>query len=128
MEFPDGLRTLFTARIEGQGDDHVITVPERELRHGNLIDGAAYRIAIFPPVEVTRPQQADSGSAPPVSVGETLEVEIEDLGDKGDGIARIGPGYVIFVPETDVGDRVRIEITEAVDNFAFGSVIEAEPE
>ena len=63
----------------------------------------------------------------PVGAGDRIEVDVVDVGDQGDGIARIGPGYVVFVPETTVGDRVTVEITEARDNFAFGTVREGEP-
>jgi predicted RNA-binding protein with TRAM domain len=62
------------------------------------------------------------GEQPPVEEGELREVEIEDVGEQGDGLARIPPGYVVFVEDTQPGDRVRIEITEARDNFAFAEV------
>lgn len=68
-----------------------------------------------------------TSAQPPVEEGETLDVEVEDLGDKGDGIARIGPGYVVFIPDTDVGDRVTVEITQARENFAFAEVVTEEP-
>lgn len=76
----------------------------------------------------SRTRSAPSPSAggvdqPPVSEGEVRPVEIEDLGDQGDGLARIGPGYVVFVPETDVGDRVRVRITDVRENFAFAEVV-----
>lgn len=123
MEMPDDVYTIFTAEIE-PGRPASITVPDQELRLGELAEGQTYRVAILPAVESESTHQRErSGSEPPVEAGETLEVDIEDLGDKGDGIARIGPGYIIFVPGTDVGDRVEIEITEARENFGFGDVI-----
>jgi predicted RNA-binding protein with TRAM domain len=51
-------------------------------------------------------------------------VEVEDLGKQGDGIARVERGYVIIVPGSDVGDRVKIEITDVKSNFAVGNVVE----
>jgi predicted RNA-binding protein with TRAM domain len=63
-------------------------------------------------------------SGPPVEEGEVREVEIEDIGDQGDGIARVERGYVIIVPETDEGDRVTIEITNVRENVGFGKVVE----
>lgn len=71
-----------------------------------------------------RPDRDTSG--PPVQEGEVREVEIEDIGDQGDGIARVERGYVIIVPETDEGDRVTIEITNVRENVAFGEVVESE--
>ncbi|WP_312909202.1 TRAM domain-containing protein [Natronosalvus caseinilyticus] len=61
---------------------------------------------------------------PPVDVGETRYVEIEDIGKQGDGIARVERGYVIIVPGADVGDRVKIEVSEVKSNFAVGEIIE----
>jgi predicted RNA-binding protein with TRAM domain len=61
---------------------------------------------------------------PPVEKGETVEVEVEDIGEQGDGIARIGPGYIVFVPGADIGDRITVEINQVRENFAFGEVVE----
>jgi len=61
--------------------------------------------------------------SPPVSSGERRTVTIEGIGDKGDGIARIDRGYVLIVPETDVGERVTVEVDQARDNVGFASVI-----
>lgn len=62
------------------------------------------------------------GSNVPVSVGETYEVKIENIGREGDGIARI-EGFVVFVPNTKVGDRVKIKITKVSRRVAFGEVV-----
>jgi len=61
------------------------------------------------------------GSSPPVEEGETYDVEIEDIGKEGDGVAKID-NFVIFIPETDVGDKVTIEITKVLHTMAFGEV------
>jgi predicted RNA-binding protein with TRAM domain len=65
-----------------------------------------------------------SPDEPPVETGELREVEIEDLGEQGDGLARVGPGYVVFVPDAGVGERVRVRITDVRDNFAFAEIAE----
>ena len=57
---------------------------------------------------------------PPVEPGEIRYVEIEDIGKQGDGIARVERGYVIIVPGTEIGERVKIEVTEVKSNFAVG--------
>ncbi|NJE55130.1 TRAM domain-containing protein [Thermococcus sp. 21S9] len=59
---------------------------------------------------------------PPVKRGERYKVRIEALGKGGDGIARI-KGFVIFVPNTDVGEEVQIEIKSVKERFAFGEVV-----
>jgi|GEM_PF-878536 len=66
----------------------------------------------------------------PVSEGKTYEVKIEDIAQKGDGIARI-EGYVIFVPNTRTGQEVTIKIDRVLPKYAFASVVsgnEPEPE
>ena len=59
-----------------------------------------------------------------MEVGETRYVDIEDIGKQGDGIARVERGYVIIVPGTEVGDRVKVEVAEVKPNFAVGETIE----
>lgn len=132
MELSDQLRCLFTAEVERRDGSYVVEIPENEIELDTVESGSIYRVAILSEVEgtdeapspSTRPQGQRTTSAPPVSVGETVEVEIEDIGEQGDGIARIGPGYIVFVPDTEIGDRVTIEINDARENFAFGEVVE----
>ncbi|MFB6203421.1 MAG: TRAM domain-containing protein [Candidatus Nanohaloarchaea archaeon] len=57
----------------------------------------------------------------PVSEGEVVELEIEDLGSKGDGIARV-EGFVVFVPGGEVGESYDVEITSVGRKFAFGEI------
>lgn len=67
-----------------------------------------------------------NGFAPrksPVKTGEKYRVRIESLGKGGDGIARI-EGFVIFVPNTQVGDEVKIVIKNVKERFAFAEVLE----
>ncbi|MFB6100276.1 MAG: TRAM domain-containing protein, partial [Candidatus Nanohalobium sp.] len=59
----------------------------------------------------------------PVSEGEVVEVEIDDLGSKGDGIARV-EGFVVFVPGGEVGETYDVEITSVGNKFAFGEITE----
>ena len=62
-------------------------------------------------------------STAPVEVGETYDVTIEDIAREGDGIARV-EGFVIFVPDTEVGDEVNIKVTRVLRKFAFGEKTE----
>lgn len=59
--------------------------------------------------------------AAPVRVGEEVDVTIEAVGAKGDGIAK-KEGFVIFVPNASKGDSVRIRITKVLNNMAFAEV------
>ncbi len=58
----------------------------------------------------------------PVSVGEELDVSIEAVGEKGDGVAK-KQGYVIFVPGTKAGETCRIRVTRTLKNVAFAEKI-----
>ncbi|RBI59364.1 hypothetical protein DMJ13_22260 [halophilic archaeon] len=59
-----------------------------------------------------------------LATGFHIDVEIEDIGEQGDSIARVERGYVIIVPETEHGDQVTVEITEVKPNVAFSGVVE----
>lgn len=54
--------------------------------------------------------------------GDELDVRIEALGEKGDGIAKT-QGFVLFVPKTKAGDEVRIRVTRVLKNAGFAEVI-----
>ena len=80
----------------------------------------------------------DRGFGPkfaPVNVGDELDIKIEAVGKKGDGIAR-REGFVLFVPNTKEGDEVKIRVTRVLRNVGFAEVIgqaeskaeEAQPE
>jgi|SRR3989338_2728290 len=58
----------------------------------------------------------------PVKVGDEIEVSIEAVGEKGDGIAK-KDGFVIFVPNTKQGDTVKIRITRVLRKVSFAEVV-----
>lgn len=62
------------------------------------------------------------GFKPPVEVGEEIDVVIEAVGEKGDGIARKS-GFVIFIPNAKEGETVRIKITKVLQKVGFGEVV-----
>jgi len=131
VEISDKLLCLFNADVRAEDDRYVVEVPKREVETGSIDPGETYRVALISraaesssePAETDRPS---SEPQPPVEPGEMRYVEIEDIGKQGDGIARVERGYVIIVPDTEVGDRVKIEVTEVKSNFAVGEVIEEE--
>ena len=57
-----------------------------------------------------------------VKVGEEVEVKIEAVGEKGDGIAKI-KGFVIFVPNAKEGETVKVRITKVLRKVGFGEVV-----
>jgi len=60
---------------------------------------------------------------PPVRQGDELEVQIEAMGEKGDGIAK-KQGFVIFVPGAKLGDYVKIRISKVLAKVCFAEVLE----
>lgn len=63
----------------------------------------------------------------PVKVGEEYDVEINEVGSKGDGIGRI-KNFVVFVGGTKKGDKVHIRIKEVRNRFAIGEKVEPSEE
>ncbi|MEM0124205.1 MAG: TRAM domain-containing protein [Candidatus Micrarchaeaceae archaeon] len=55
----------------------------------------------------------------PVKVGDILEVTIDAIASKGDGIAK-KDGFVIFVSGAKQGDKVRVRITDVRARYATG--------
>ena len=58
----------------------------------------------------------------PVKVGDELDVKIEAVGEKGDGIAK-KEGFVLFVPGVNEGDEVRIRVTKVLHKVGFADVV-----
>ncbi|MFC6907160.1 TRAM domain-containing protein [Halalkalicoccus tibetensis] len=133
MELSDDLLCLFSGEIDRRNGSYTIEIPEREVELGDLEPDGSYRIALVPQA---RPQtdsdtttsqkstQATTEPNPPVTEGDHRTVEIETIGDQGDGIARVERGYVVIVPDTDPHERVEIEITSVAETVAFAEVVE----
>ncbi|MEK6955863.1 MAG: TRAM domain-containing protein [Nanoarchaeota archaeon] len=60
----------------------------------------------------------------PVQVGEELNVTIEAVGEKGDGVAKV-KGFVLFVANTKQGDNVRVKVTKVFKKVGFAEVVGA---
>jgi len=143
MEISDNLICLFTAQIQEHEDSYQIQVPKREIEVGEIEPGATYRVAVMPSGTQTERTTDDdtagdstdtadlsngrtqrTNQEPPVDVGETRTVEIDSIGDQGDGIARVDRGYVLIIPDTEVGDRVTVRIENTKQNVAFAEVVD----
>ncbi|MCD6209710.1 MAG: TRAM domain-containing protein [Methanophagales archaeon] len=62
------------------------------------------------------------GPSSPINVGDVYDVQIEDVGREGDGIARV-EGFVVFVPNTKKGDNVKVRISKVSRRVGFGEVV-----
>jgi predicted RNA-binding protein with TRAM domain len=141
MKISQTLRTLYTATVEQADGTYQITVPEREIATGTITEGETYRVALISTAtpeaagrETTdtiqstdRGDEQEEYDGPPVEEGERREVEIENLGEQGDGIAKVEHGYVVIVPETDIGDRVTVEMRQVRENVAFADIVDSKP-
>ncbi len=124
MEIPEQLLTFYTAVIEEQNRGYVVEVPKREVEVGALHERRTYRIGLESQSGSGDTHQTESSDSPPVEEGVERVVEIESLGDQGDGIAKIDNGYVVIVEDVEVGDRVRVKIENAQENVAFADAVE----
>lgn len=59
----------------------------------------------------------------PVEKNKEYIVDIIDNGCEGEGIAKID-NFIIFIPQTIKGEKVRILIVKVLSSHAFGKVIE----
>lgn len=66
----------------------------------------------------SRPQSFEK----PVKEGAEYDVVINEVGAKGDGIARV-QGFVLFVTGAKQGEKIRVKITRLMRNFAIAEKI-----
>lgn len=139
------LKTLFSAEVVEIDGEYYIQIPKREVDLENVSLGDVYKTALLStnPVEnrashmgvdstgqTRHNTTAQSGVAddeygePPVSEGETMEVDIESVGEEGDGVAKVDRGFVVIVENAEVGTSPRVEITEVKKNLAFADIVE----
>lgn len=62
------------------------------------------------------------GPVPPVNVGDEVDVTIEAVGEKGDGVAKV-KGFVLFVPGVKAGDRIKVRVTKVLRKVGFAEKI-----
>lgn len=147
MNVPEQLSCLFSAEVETKDDSHVIEIPKNEIETGYVNPDDTHQLAVLAlstessdtvdhsqetsqktsqetGQETSQKTRSQNSQQPPVAEGETRIVEIEDIGDQGDGLTRVENGYVIIVADTEKGERVRIEIDTVRQNVAFANVVE----
>lgn len=66
--------------------------------------------------------QSNFGGPKPVEMGKEYDVEVTERSDRGDGIARI-QGFVVFVKNGKVGDKVKVKVTSIGNRFAIGEIV-----
>lgn len=73
------------------------------------------------PVHVKK--QVKEVKAKEIEAGQTYDMLIEDVGKKGDGIARKG-NFIVFVPGTAKGAQVKVKIEKVSGTVAFGTRVQ----
>lgn len=63
----------------------------------------------------------NNGRVPPVEEGQVIAAECVGKGTKGDGIFKVD-GFVIIVPDTEIGETYNIKVTIVRPNIAFGEI------
>ncbi|HUC39007.1 MAG TPA: TRAM domain-containing protein [Candidatus Acidoferrum sp.] len=58
----------------------------------------------------------------PVKVGDEVDVAVEAVASKGDGIAK-KDGFVIFIKGAKEGDKIKVRITDVKARFAIGEIV-----
>jgi len=130
MEIPEQLSCLFTAEVQALDDSYAIEIPKNEIETGYVNPDHNHAVAVLTPSTESNdtvepsPEASQDSPQPPVTEGETRTVEIEDIGDQGDGITRVERGFVIIVADTEKGEQVRINIDTVQENVAFATVVE----
>ncbi len=130
MNIPEELTCLFSAEVEAKDDSYVIEIPKNEIENGDVNPAHDHQVAVVSlstdsnDTTEHRSETSQASEQPPVTEGETRIIEIDDLGDQGDGLTRVERGYVIIVANTEKGERVRIKIDTVRENVAFANVVE----
>ena len=130
-----GARVVFKGKIGGKQIDEKVDVyirdfvlcsecqrPDTRLeREGRTLILACDACGAHRPVKVKRPTR-DSEKDDKLKAGEVYEVMIQDVGSRGDGIARRG-SYIIYIPGTAKGSMVKIKVEKVSGTRAFGRVV-----
>ena len=67
-------------------------------------------------------RQSNFGGPKPVEIGKEYDVQVTERSDRGDGVARI-QGFVIFVKNGKVGDKVKVKVTSVGNRFAIAEFV-----
>ncbi|UCG68855.1 MAG: translation initiation factor IF-2 subunit beta [Thermoplasmata archaeon] len=131
----DGKRVIFkgkvsTEQIKDRLDSYVMTYvlcsecarPDTKLvKDGRTLILECDACGAHRPVKVRKGSKGPEPTAA-IEVGKTYELMIQDVGRKGDGMAKKGD-FIIYVPGTAKGARVKVLIENISGTIAFGKVI-----
>ncbi len=58
-----------------------------------------------------------------LKINDVLETEIVDINHRGQGVAKVN-GFIVFIDNVIMGDRVRLEVVEVKKKYAIGRLVE----
>ncbi len=110
-------------RIESYVDEYVLCSecdrPDTKIvKDGRVLILTCETCGAHRPVHVRK--QVKQQEADDVEAGETYDLMIEDVGKKGDGIARKGR-FIIYVPGSAKGTQIKARIDKVTGSMAFGT-------
>jgi translation initiation factor 2 subunit 2 len=73
------------------------------------------------PVHVKKTVKAEEDNS--LKEGSVLEVRVEDVGSRGDGVARLDR-YIIYIPGAQKGTTVKIRIGKMSGTIAFANIVQ----
>jgi len=106
---PEAAATMLKVKPEAKADVFEIEIPSKVVAPASFI----------PETPVARRKAEPSkvlSSRPIIAEGQECEVVIQGISKRGDGIAKIGD-FTVFVPQSEVGSRLKIKIIR-VDRYA----------
>jgi len=129
----DGRRVVFNGnvdsrQVQGKVNDYLKTFvicsecgrPDTKLeKDGRTLILSCEACGGHRPVKVKISRGEDRSE---VSEGSTYDVVIQDIGQKGDGIAKINR-YVLFVPGTTKGAKVKIMVERLRGNIGYCKIV-----
>jgi len=109
-------------RIKNYVDEYVLcsecTRPDTKIvKDGRILILVCETCGAHRPVHVKK--QVKAKEAKEIEAGQTYDMMIEDVGKKGDGIARKG-NFIVYVPGTAKGSQVKVKIEKVSGTVAFG--------
>lgn len=128
----DGPRVVFKGkvataniaeRIESYVEEYVLCSecdrPDTKIvKDGRVLILTCETCGAHRPVHVRKQVKQEEGKE--IEAGKTYDFMIEDIGKKGDGIARKGK-YIIYIPGSAKGTQVKAKIEKVSGSMAFGT-------
>jgi translation initiation factor 2 subunit 2 len=75
---------------------------------------------------VNAKKSSKSDTSSELRPGDVIELLIHDVGKKGDGVGKL-QNYLVIVPGTVKGTKVKVKITNLSGTTAFGAVTQDAP-